>query len=894
MHALLVSLLDRIDSWALAQLWQVSLLAVVVGLLVRVACRHRPHLAYLLWMMVVIKCLTPPVVSSPTSPFSWIDRSVEAGAPSTSTAMAPLATLPRAESGTAKEAEVRAEDPMQVVAIVSPLSTFSSVATGLMTAWFAGIVVFSFVLVIKWISLRRMLRTAIEPSSNTSDLLEELASRLNMRRKVRLVVLREEVRPAVCGAIYPTIILPAALAESASRGILEPVLAHELIHVRRGDTVASVLQLMAQVLWWFHPLVWWVNREARRERERACDEAVVTGLECSASGYARVLVDLLESFHQGPHTFGAASVTMLSFTTRRLEHLTRGAKGFHQRTPRGYWVIAIVGLLVVLPGAGLRWNVRTVNAAPKVTGAEAKGPDSKQEGADGASAKPNSWVPSDGTVTITAEYQADDDVASSFPLSVQPESTEANTEEHRRAVAEIKKLGGVVTRQQRANGKPMLGVLLQNKAIGDDVLPHLKGLTDLTTVVIESPKVTADGLASLKELPPLEMLVLTNASDEQLAGMLGWKGPLFLQLMGDTVSDLGIAVVATMTDLQHLTLIQQTDPSKKPKRSITDAGIASLKSLKRLKRLMISDCPDVTGSGLGSLADLPNFEDLYFYTSGISRAGCAALARLPHLKTLNVDATNLVAADFASLSELKALEKLGVVNSKAFDDSAAAYLTNLSQLRELGIFDNNLTDAGLAHFAPLGSLRKLQFWKGKFTDAGLAHLRDLNDLRELSFESDIDVTDDGLTNLAGMTHLQVLKLPSKRITDDGLARLAKLTDLRTLGLSHAQIKGPSLQHLIGMKGLRVLDLGGTLVNDEGTVFLGKLSELQKLTLTSTKVSDAGLENLAGLKKLQTLHLEGTEVTDSGKKKLKKSLPSLSIDQQGNTFVGFDDADADAK
>ncbi len=54
------------------QLWQVTLLAVAVGIVVRVGCRHRPHLAYLLWLLVAVKCLTPPVWSSPTGIFSWV------------------------------------------------------------------------------------------------------------------------------------------------------------------------------------------------------------------------------------------------------------------------------------------------------------------------------------------------------------------------------------------------------------------------------------------------------------------------------------------------------------------------------------------------------------------------------------------------------------------------------------------------------------------------------------------------------------------------------------------------------------------------------------------------------------------------------------------------------
>ena len=55
-----------------SQLWQVTVLIVAVALLARLFFRNKPHMAYLLWMLVVVKCITPPLWSSPTGLFSWI------------------------------------------------------------------------------------------------------------------------------------------------------------------------------------------------------------------------------------------------------------------------------------------------------------------------------------------------------------------------------------------------------------------------------------------------------------------------------------------------------------------------------------------------------------------------------------------------------------------------------------------------------------------------------------------------------------------------------------------------------------------------------------------------------------------------------------------------------
>ena len=59
------------------------------------------------------------------------------------------------------------------------------------------------------------------------------------------------------------------------------------------DNLFGIMQSLAQMLWWFHPLVWLANRQANRAVERCCDEEVVAGLQCAPADYARCLLDVL-------------------------------------------------------------------------------------------------------------------------------------------------------------------------------------------------------------------------------------------------------------------------------------------------------------------------------------------------------------------------------------------------------------------------------------------------------------------------------------------------------------------------------------------------------------------------------------------------------------------------
>lgn len=54
------------------QTWQVAVLASGVWLVTRFATRNRSHFSHMLWTLVLIKCLTPPIWSSPVGLFSQL------------------------------------------------------------------------------------------------------------------------------------------------------------------------------------------------------------------------------------------------------------------------------------------------------------------------------------------------------------------------------------------------------------------------------------------------------------------------------------------------------------------------------------------------------------------------------------------------------------------------------------------------------------------------------------------------------------------------------------------------------------------------------------------------------------------------------------------------------
>ena len=67
------------------------------------------------------------------------------------------------------------------------------------------------------------------------------------------------------------------------------LLAHELAHIIRNDYLVSVFQSVVETVLFYHPAVWWVSRQVRREREYCCDELAVQVKIGTLSVYAEPL-----------------------------------------------------------------------------------------------------------------------------------------------------------------------------------------------------------------------------------------------------------------------------------------------------------------------------------------------------------------------------------------------------------------------------------------------------------------------------------------------------------------------------------------------------------------------------------------------------------------------------
>lgn len=430
------------------QSWQIAVLAMIVAVMHRTFARNRPHLAHVLWMLVLIKSVTPPIWSHSFGIFShlqsaWsVNQNVaknhedvrltaihyESVEPLKSSVVASNKSVP---STTDLEDVTTSHDPRVpenrsvVIAATSQQSTRSDwsfswpvILLSLIGIGAATVMISMAVRCCLCLWQLQKHRT-VEFDDVLREQLTDLARRLHVRRVPKIMVSDVLFGPAVFGFWRHVIVLPKCLIESGrsckqerspadedvasgcevplSRKdlqFLEPILAHELLHIRRGDLRTGLVQALSQSLWWFHPAVWMCSRWLAREAERCCDEQVIAELGCSPAQYARCLLSVIESKHSLQPIPIFPGMKPVEITSQRMERIMSLKRDLKKQTPVWCWVTVILLAVVVLPGA------RPTSVNDEKTSAGAPLPVENSEGSIVTLLQPQkAGVPADGAGT---------------------------------------------------------------------------------------------------------------------------------------------------------------------------------------------------------------------------------------------------------------------------------------------------------------------------------------------------------------------------------------------------------------------------------------------------------------------------------------------------------------
>ena len=343
-------------------------------------CFRRPALAHLLWVLVLVKLVTPPLVDVPVgwsidvSPWLAEQSPVRPSshfqpAPLAAAAPAQIATLPASDSASnsipVSKRQPAAGSP--IAAASPPASRRVAFASASVPpswlhlprtasewlflagcAWLIGSAVTASLMLRRAWLFQRFLRLAARKDPQLVGRVRQLAHEVGLKSCPSVVVVDGVVSPMLWGLGRSVqLVFPARLAARLSAAETDALLLHELAHYARGDYWVRLLELVAHVAYWWHPVVWWARREIEMAEEQCCDGWVVERQRGTPLSYAEALLTTIDFLCEPgtampPAACGLGDVPLLR---SRLTCIMRGQLG--GQLSRSTW-IAVLGAGVVL------------------------------------------------------------------------------------------------------------------------------------------------------------------------------------------------------------------------------------------------------------------------------------------------------------------------------------------------------------------------------------------------------------------------------------------------------------------------------------------------------------------------------------------------------------------
>src|SRR5450631_3822580 len=293
-------LCERVSISFFSSVWQTSLLALTVALILRLLPKVPAWARFVIWAGVLVVSVLLPIVAL-------------FGAPSHSGYRSAAIHL----------------DPR-----------WSFVLAGIWAA-------FSFVRAILLLRNAFRLHGVWKQATPVDDqAIRSLVSSLDTARDAALCTSNDVLQPSVIGFFAPRILIPTAIYRDLPSADLQQIVLHEMEHLRRRDDWINLLQKIGLVFFPLNPALLWIERRLCKERELACDDHVIQSTRARKS-YAACLVHLAEQrILSNPVSLALGAWERRSELASRVHHiLEKRAEGLSRRQATACISLVLLGLL---------------------------------------------------------------------------------------------------------------------------------------------------------------------------------------------------------------------------------------------------------------------------------------------------------------------------------------------------------------------------------------------------------------------------------------------------------------------------------------------------------------------------------------------------------------------
>ena len=309
MEQLFVNISSNSGRLLLSLSWQATILIAIIWASFFFFKNARKEYQYYLWLAVIIRlCL----------PFNY---------------STPIGAADKALAFTEREAQ---SISMNIIENVPPLnnvprSIFTEDIKGLFTTgniftvWLVIMIILISIIIVSLLYINSKLKKCpVILRNDLTDFLNKKLIELGIKKHVGIYYQNLDFieGPMVIGIFKPKIFLPAFIVDEWPLEKIEPILLHELIHIKHNDIAINTVQITVQAFFFFHPFVWFVNRRINELREELCDDRAIYFLDNNRKHYLEQVVEVIDGIRMKPKILWSS----LSFSEKRCSLLRRVAR----------------------------------------------------------------------------------------------------------------------------------------------------------------------------------------------------------------------------------------------------------------------------------------------------------------------------------------------------------------------------------------------------------------------------------------------------------------------------------------------------------------------------------------------------------------------------------------
>ncbi|MBN1290950.1 MAG: redoxin domain-containing protein [Candidatus Latescibacteria bacterium] len=371
----------------LSNLWQSMILFCSAYGLTYLLHKHKASVRYIIWVSVLLLVVTMPLLSwivartgSPQKELTVLpDYSVRQAVPvpephsngglskdidsESAERQQPSAAAPVIPQYQPKE--YRTEHTLVVSSLPAPSTRDFS---PLIYPWAIALMVYGlgvgfFLLVIlhgRYTIRQWLMRSMAVEDTVVTDMFSDSVRLIGLRRSFTVRESRDITAPLSVGLFHPVVLIPEGFCSNLSTHNLRAIAFHELLHLKRYDSLIFAVTAFVRALLFFNPFVWITARKISDLAEQVCDETALEYIGEPAS-YARMLTGIAESLPKCSINMELAAGILVSRKAfyHRIQAILNFGK-FRKLSKKAFIGIIVVFVLVLIIAVSFPLGVNKV------------------------------------------------------------------------------------------------------------------------------------------------------------------------------------------------------------------------------------------------------------------------------------------------------------------------------------------------------------------------------------------------------------------------------------------------------------------------------------------------------------------------------------------------------